>query len=38
MIDVYAGAGTFGDTHALARRLAAALMSVELVPDIPMFR
>jgi phenylpyruvate tautomerase PptA (4-oxalocrotonate tautomerase family) len=38
MIDVYAVAGTFGDPHALARRLAAALMSVEQVPDIPMFR
>jgi phenylpyruvate tautomerase PptA (4-oxalocrotonate tautomerase family) len=38
MIDVYAFAGTFGDPHALAQRLAAALMSVEQVPDIPMFR
>src|SRR3989442_15041370 len=38
MIDVYAAAGTFGDTHALARELAAALMAVERVPDIPMFR
>ena len=38
MIDVYALAGTFGDPHALAQSLAAALMTVEQVPDIPMFR
>jgi phenylpyruvate tautomerase PptA (4-oxalocrotonate tautomerase family) len=38
MIDVYAVAGTFVDPHALAQRLAAALMTVEQVPDIPMFR
>jgi phenylpyruvate tautomerase PptA (4-oxalocrotonate tautomerase family) len=38
MIDVYAVAGTFGDPHALAQGLAAALMTVEQVPDIPMFR
>jgi len=38
MIDVYAVAGTFGDPHALAQSLASALMTVELVPDIPMFR
>ena len=38
MIDVYAAAGTFRDTHALAQELAAALMAVERVPDIPMFR
>ena len=38
MIDVYAAAGTFGDTHALAQELAAALTAVERVPDIPMFR
>jgi phenylpyruvate tautomerase PptA (4-oxalocrotonate tautomerase family) len=38
MIDVYAVAGTFGDPHALAQSLAAALMTVERVPDIPMFR
>jgi phenylpyruvate tautomerase PptA (4-oxalocrotonate tautomerase family) len=38
MIDVYAAAGTFGDTHALAKRLAAELMTIEQVPDIPMFR
>ena len=38
MIDVYAVAGTFDDPHALAQNLAAALMTVEQVPDIPMFR
>ena len=38
MIDVYAAAGTFRDTRALAQQLAAALMAVERVPDIPMFR
>jgi phenylpyruvate tautomerase PptA (4-oxalocrotonate tautomerase family) len=38
MIDVYAAAGTFGDQHALAQNLAAELMAVEQVPDIPMFR
>jgi phenylpyruvate tautomerase PptA (4-oxalocrotonate tautomerase family) len=38
MIDVYAAAGTFGDPHALAKDLAAAVMAVEQVPDIPMFR
>ena len=38
MIDVYAAAGTFSDTHALARDLATAVMTVEQVPDIPMFR
>jgi phenylpyruvate tautomerase PptA (4-oxalocrotonate tautomerase family) len=38
MIDVYAAAGTFGDNHALARDLAGALMLIEQVPDIPMFR
>jgi phenylpyruvate tautomerase PptA (4-oxalocrotonate tautomerase family) len=38
MIDVYALAGTFGDPHAFAQRLAAALMGIEQVPDIPMFR
>ena len=38
MIDVYAAAGTFPDAHALAQQLAAALMAVEQVPDIPMFR
>jgi len=38
MIDVYAAAGTFGDTHALAQKLATELMTIEQVPDIPMFR
>ena len=38
MIDVYAAAGTFPDTHELARDLATAVMTVEQVPDIPMFR
>jgi phenylpyruvate tautomerase PptA (4-oxalocrotonate tautomerase family) len=38
MIDVYAKAGTFADKHKLAADLAAAVMTVEQVPDIPMFR
>ena len=38
MIDVYATAGTFADKHQLAADLAAAVMAVEQVPDIPMFR
>jgi phenylpyruvate tautomerase PptA (4-oxalocrotonate tautomerase family) len=38
MIDVYAAAGTFADKHELAADLAAAVMAVEQVPDIPMFR
>ena len=38
MIDVYATAGTFADTHQLAADVAAAVMAVEQVPDIPMFR
>jgi phenylpyruvate tautomerase PptA (4-oxalocrotonate tautomerase family) len=38
MIDVYAAAGTFGDPKKLARQLAATLMTIEQVPDIPMFR
>ncbi len=38
MIDVYATAGTFADNHQLATDLAAAVMAVEQVPDIPMFR
>jgi phenylpyruvate tautomerase PptA (4-oxalocrotonate tautomerase family) len=38
MIDVYATAGTFADNHQLAADLAAAVMAVEQVPDIPMFR
>ena len=38
MIDVYAATGTFADTHRLAVDLATAVMTVEQVPDIPMFR
>jgi hypothetical protein len=38
MIDVYAAAGAFADTARLATDLAAAVMAVEGVPDIPMFR
>jgi phenylpyruvate tautomerase PptA (4-oxalocrotonate tautomerase family) len=38
MIDVYATAGTFPDAHRLAADLAAAVMTIEQVPDIPMFR
>jgi phenylpyruvate tautomerase PptA (4-oxalocrotonate tautomerase family) len=37
MIDVYAVAGTFTDTHRLARDLAAAVMRWEQVPDLPLF-
>jgi phenylpyruvate tautomerase PptA (4-oxalocrotonate tautomerase family) len=38
MIDVYAASGTFTDKHRLARDLATAVMTIEKVPDIPMFR
>jgi phenylpyruvate tautomerase PptA (4-oxalocrotonate tautomerase family) len=38
MVDIYAARGTFADPHGLARDAAAAVMSVEQVPDIPMFR
>ena len=38
MIDVYAANGTFADTAQLAKDLAAAVMAVEGVPNIPMFR
>ena len=38
MIDVYAASGTFRDTHQLASDLARTLMTIEGVPDIPMFR
>jgi phenylpyruvate tautomerase PptA (4-oxalocrotonate tautomerase family) len=38
MIDVYAADGTFADNAQLARDLAAAVMAVEGVPNIPMFR
>ena len=37
MIDVYAAAGTFSDTHRLAQDLARAVMRWEGVPDIPLF-
>jgi phenylpyruvate tautomerase PptA (4-oxalocrotonate tautomerase family) len=38
MIDVYAATGTFADRHRLAVDLATAVMTIEQVPDIPMFR
>jgi phenylpyruvate tautomerase PptA (4-oxalocrotonate tautomerase family) len=38
MIDVYAAAGTFADHHQLAVDLATAVMTIEQVPNIPMFR
>jgi phenylpyruvate tautomerase PptA (4-oxalocrotonate tautomerase family) len=38
MIDVYAATGTFADPHQLAADLARTLMTIEGVPDIPMFR
>jgi phenylpyruvate tautomerase PptA (4-oxalocrotonate tautomerase family) len=38
MIDVYATGGTFARPHELAADLAGALMTIEGVPDIPMFR
>jgi phenylpyruvate tautomerase PptA (4-oxalocrotonate tautomerase family) len=38
MIDIYASRGTFADPHGLASAAAAAVMAVEQVPDIPMFR
>lgn len=38
MIDVYAATGTFPDTSKLAQDLAATLMAIEGVPNIPMFR
>ena len=38
MIDVYAAVGTFTDQHQLAVDLATAVMTIEQVPDIPMFR
>src|ERR1700746_3995393 len=37
MIDVYATAGTFADPHQLAVDLATAVMTIEQVPNIPMF-
>ena len=38
MIDAYATVGTFADKQRLAQDLAAAVMKIEQVPDIPMFR
>ena len=38
MIDVYATSGTFADPKGLARDLASTLMTIEQVPNIPMFR
>jgi phenylpyruvate tautomerase PptA (4-oxalocrotonate tautomerase family) len=38
MIDAYAATGTFPDPAQLAKDLAAAVMAVEGVPNIPMFR
>ena len=38
MIDVYAATGTFADEQQLAVDLASAVMKVEQVPDIPLFR
>ncbi len=38
MIDVYSVAGTFADKHQLAVDLATTLMTIEGVPNIPMFR
>ncbi len=38
MIDVYATEGTFADPHSLAAELAGTLMTIEQVPDIPLFR
>ena len=38
MIDVYATAGTFARPHQLAADLARALMTIEGVPDIPLFQ
>jgi phenylpyruvate tautomerase PptA (4-oxalocrotonate tautomerase family) len=38
MIDVYAPAGTFRDQAKLALDLATAVMAIERVPNIPLFR
>jgi hypothetical protein len=38
MIDVYAAAGTFANPQQLAVDLATAVMTIERVPNIPMFR
>jgi hypothetical protein len=37
MIDVYAAAGTFREPDGLAQQLATTLMTIEQVPNIPMF-
>ncbi len=37
MIDIYASEGTFSDIHAVATRAAETVMTVEGVPNIPMF-
>jgi phenylpyruvate tautomerase PptA (4-oxalocrotonate tautomerase family) len=38
MIDVYTASGTFPDTQRLATDLATAVITIEAVPDIRMFR
>ena len=38
MIDVYAAVGTVADRHRLAVNLASAVMTIDQVPDIRMFR
>jgi phenylpyruvate tautomerase PptA (4-oxalocrotonate tautomerase family) len=38
MIDAYATTCTFADPHQLAQDLATAVMTIEQVPNIPMFR
>ncbi|MDQ1564346.1 MAG: hypothetical protein QOI14_1297 [Actinomycetota bacterium] len=38
MIDVYASAGVFSNKHQLAIDLATTVMTIEQVPNIPMFR
>jgi phenylpyruvate tautomerase PptA (4-oxalocrotonate tautomerase family) len=38
MIDAYAVAGTFADNHQLTVDLATTVMTIEEVPNIPMFR
>src|ERR1700722_18837505 len=38
MIDAYATVGPFADKQRLAQDLATAVMQIEQVPDIPMFR
>ncbi|MGN6483359.1 MAG: tautomerase family protein [Thermomicrobiales bacterium] len=38
MIDIYASAGTFADKHQLAIEAARTVMTIEQVPNIPMFR